>query len=100
MTRNRSGYRLSHQAEADLENIFAYTVRTWSIRQANRYLAQIEEALEALASGAKTGRPRPEIGTDYLTQGVGSHFIVYRHAGETVVARILHQSMDLTRHLS
>lgn len=100
MTRNRSGYRLSHQAEADLENIFAYTVRTWSIRQANRHLAQIEEALEALARGAKTGRPRPEIGAEYLTLRVGSHLIVYRNAGETFVARVLHQSIDLTRHLS
>lgn len=99
MARKVKAYHLSRDAEADLEDIFAYTVRTWSVRQADLYLDSIEDAIEALAAGLRSGRARPELGPDYLVLGLGSHFIIFRELEDIFIVRILHQSRDLARRL-
>jgi len=99
MARKPSGYRLSRAAEADLEDIFAYTARTWSVRQAERYLDDLEAALTDLAARRRIGHARPDVGADYLTLIVGSHLVIYRQAGGLWIARILHAAMDIPRHL-
>ncbi len=99
MARTFSGYRLSHAAEGDLQAIFAYTVRTWSLEQANRYLDEMEEALVGLAAGVRIGRGRSDIGPGYLVLIVGSHMVIYREVEAIFVVRILHAAMDAPRHL-
>ena len=50
-------YRLSPLAEADLENIWLYTFKNWSLEQADGYQREIIAAIEQLAQRIKTGRP-------------------------------------------
>jgi toxin ParE1/3/4 len=45
-------YRLSPQAERDLEEIWRYTSDNWSVEQADRYHNQIMAAIEGLAKAA------------------------------------------------
>lgn len=93
------GYRLTPLAEADLEDIWLYSFTNWSIEQADRYHAGIVRAFEALASGRKAGRP-VDIRDGYFKHPVGSHFIYYRVTDGTIdVMRVLHQRMDVGRHL-
>lgn len=92
-------YRLSPLAEADLEEIWLYTFRTWSVEQADSYHGGLVTAFEGLAAGHKKGRP-VDIREGYLKYAVGSHLVFYRVTGAGVdVIRILHQKMDVSRHL-
>lgn len=97
---SRSGrYGLSPLAEADIEEIWRYTVENWSVKQAEAYHADILDAFEGLASGLKVGR-RADIRKGYFKYLVGSHVIYYRQQDmEIVIIRILHQRMDVSLHL-
>lgn len=99
MSAKRHAYRLSPRAIADLEEIWLYTFKNWSLEQADSYHNAIIEAFEDLAVGKKTGRP-VEIRDGYFKHPVGAHLVFYRfnEAGLTVI-RVLHQRMDVGRHL-
>jgi toxin ParE1/3/4 len=99
MPRKFESYRLSRRAEIDLAEIYAYTVTHWSKDQAIRYVIDIREAIAGLVTGRKIGRRRAEVGADYLCYRVGLHLIFYRETEHILVARVLHASMDLQRHL-
>ena len=92
-------YRLSPLAETDLEDIWLYTFRTWSLEQADSYHAGFIAAFEGLAAGRKTGRP-VDVRDSYLKYAVGSHLVFYRLTNTSVdVMRVLHQKMDAKQHL-
>lgn len=92
-------YRLSPLAEADLEEIWLYTYRNWSLEQADRYHNDIVAAFVDLAAGRTEGRP-VDIRQGYRKQAVGAHVIFYRPSGTGIeVIRILHKRMDVNRHL-
>lgn len=92
-------YRLTPLAESDLEDIWDFTAETWSVSQAVNYTDDIIDALENLASSAREGRP-VVAREGYLKYLVGRHVIYFQRRETTlVVVRILHQSMDLDRHL-
>ncbi|CAA7627298.1 Toxin ParE1 [Candidatus Terasakiella magnetica] len=92
-------FRLSPRAETDLEDIWLYSFKNWSLEQADRYHNAIVEAFNDLATGRKGGRS-VDIRDGYFKHQVGSHMVYYRftEAG-LVVVRILHQRMDVGRHL-
>jgi toxin ParE1/3/4 len=86
-------------AENDLEEIWRYTFETWSIEQADRYVTDILSACKAISGNPKLGR-RIDVREGYLKYPVGSHFVFYRMRDHTIeVIRILHQRMDVQRHL-
>lgn len=92
-------YRLSPLAEHDLEEIWLYTMNEWPPDQADRYVGQIIDAIEELASGQKQGW-KVDIPEDYLKYPIGRHMVFFRQIdGVTDVIRILHQSMDVERHI-
>ena len=92
-------YVLSPMAEADLEDIWIYTAQEWSREQAEIYTNDIIDTFEALAEGQKKGRPA-EIREGYLKAPVGRHSIYFKVRSDTIaIIRILHQSMDVERHL-
>ena len=92
-------FRLSPLAETDLEDIWLYSFRNWSLEQADHYHNVIVEAFDDLASGRKNGRS-VDIRDGYFKHPVGSHMIYYRFTESClVIVRILHQRMDVGRHL-
>jgi toxin ParE1/3/4 len=93
------GYRLSPLAETDLEEIWLYTFRTWSVEQADSCHVSLIAAFEGLAAGRKKGRS-VDIRDGYFKYAVGAHLVFYRMTGACVdVIRVLHQRMDVSRHL-
>lgn len=91
--------RLTPLAESDLEDIWRYTFAHWSLEQANRYHRDLVATMWALASGDKTGRICT-VRDGYLQYAVGSHIVFYREMETTLdVTRVLHQRMDVGRHL-
>lgn len=102
--------RLADQAEQDLLDITVWTVEHFGARQAEAYAETLSLALEALHDGPDVlgCALREEIGPGIRTMHVarpgrkGRHFVVFRASAEQTidVLRLLHDSMDLSRHLS
>lgn len=105
--------RLSASAEADYREILRWTVKNFGSAQARTYAGTLVCALQALTAGpAIIGvKDRPEIGSGIRTLHVarngrkGRHFVMFRVVRDWErkvidVLRLLHDSMDLERHLS
>lgn len=96
---NARAVRLTPLAETDLEDIWIYTFERWSLEQAEHYVGELSAAFERLARGEWVGRPT-RAGEGYSRYLVGSHVVFYRETAETLdVIRVLHQRMDVDRHL-
>ena len=92
-------YEVSARAQLDLLEIWEYTADNWSVEKANSYNMDLQSAFEELATGEMRGRPI-EGRERYMRFAVGSHFVIYRErSGGIAVVRILHQRMDIARHL-
>jgi len=96
------GYRLSPLAEADLEDIWLYTFKKWSLEQADNYHRDLVTMINDLAMGHKAGRVA-DVRDGYFKQIVGAHVIYFRRTDDGIdvidVIRILHGRMDISRHL-
>jgi toxin ParE1/3/4 len=91
--------RLRPLAEADLEEIWLYSFKRWSVEQADKYVGDLVTTMKDLARGAKIGRVCTA-GDGYFQYAVGSHLIFYRASNVALdVTRILHQRMDVERRL-
>ncbi len=112
MGRNSWTVRLSSAAEADYRQILRWTAENFGSTQAQNYADTLSSALKALSAGPSiTGvKLRPEIGNRIRTLHVarngrkGRHFVMFKvgsSRGREVidVLRLLHDSMDLERHL-
>jgi toxin ParE1/3/4 len=104
--------RLSAAAEADYRQILGWTVERFGSSQARLYAETLSAALTALSAGPTIVgvKERPDIGDNIRTLHVarkgrkGRHFVMFRVGsvpGHNVidVLRLLHDSMDLERHL-
>ncbi len=101
--------RLARQADQDIADILTWTKKYFSFQQADVYAETLILALEALTEGPDVigAKSREDIlpGTRVLhvaRQGRrGRHFIVFRSKEEHCidVLRILHDSIDLARHV-
>jgi toxin ParE1/3/4 len=101
--------RLGSEAERDYVSILDYTADTFGQRQAELYKTLLQETLAMLAAGpAAIGsiardEIRPGLRSLHIARGDrrGRHFVLYRPvAGNVImVLRILHDSMDLARHI-
>jgi toxin ParE1/3/4 len=105
--------RLSAAAEADYRQILRWTAENFGSAQARNYADTLTSALKDLSAGPTIAgaKARPEIGDEIRTLHVarngrkGRHFVIFRIGnaqGSKVidVLRLLHDSMDLERHLS
>lgn len=102
--------RLGAAAELDFANILRWTTENFGTRQSRIYRDTIVRAIGELADGPNVAgsRPRDEIMAGLRTLHVarhgrrGSHFLMYRAAPDSTIeiVRILHDSMDLRRHVS
>ena len=95
-------YKISKEAQSDLEKIWLYTFETWSLKQADYYFNLIMNEIEYLAVNPKSGKDYNEIRKGYYRSRVKSHFIFYRidiKSEEIEIIRILHQQMDIEWHL-
>ncbi len=94
-------FRLSAQAEADLDETGLYTRESWVIGQAERYLTQLDQTFAVLAQTPTLGGDCSDIRPGLLSISCNRHVIFFRRdtAGTVEILRILHQRMDFQRHL-
>ena len=100
---------LTARASADIVDIAEWTTRQFGSTQAERYSQTIDTALASLSAGPSVFGSRDcSVGERNLRSlhlpRPGRHLIVYRVADaqrlEIEVVRILHDAMDLPRHLA
>lgn len=95
-----SRFRLSPLAQTDLEDIWDYTFKRWDGDQAEHYVQQIRQTIEQLAGMPKLGRVCDDVREGYRKYPVGSHIVFFRVRPDHIdVIRILHNRMDIDRHL-
>ena len=114
MARKRRTIRLTESAEADFQNILRWTKDQLGEAQARGYAQTLSAALEALADGGPTtigAKVRKEIATGLFTLLVarqsrkGRHILLFRVGQDDArreaieVLRVLHEAMELPRHL-
>ena len=86
------------EAEADLEQIWAYTLGEWGLDQALRYDRQLQEKIEGLAVGTTVSRSAGDVRPGLRKVVVGRHVVYFRESADVVaVVRVLHERMDVGR---
>ena len=92
-----SKFHLTNKAVEDLEEIWDFTVETWSEKQAEKYYLQFLNSCQELANDPNRGKKYNEIAEEILGFRFYQHIIFYRKiaANEIEVIRILHGRMDL-----
>lgn len=96
-------YKISVEASRDIENIWLYTVETWSVEQADRYINLIFDEIEYLANNPLSGKDVSFIRQNYRSSKVKSHVIFYRllePKKNIEIIRVLHQQMDIANRLN
>lgn len=108
--------RLSDSAQQDITDLLAHSEAMFGPSARERYASLIVAALRDAAADDEelVTTLRPELGTDVRTWHLPRsratspgglvrrprHLLVYRFDGETMlVARVLHESMDLPQHV-
>ena len=92
-------YRLYPKAIDDLESIYLYSTEKFGIERTEAYILEIEKSFQHLADDPLVSRK-----CDYVRQGLrafntGSHVIFLEETNYGIaVIRVLHQSMDFSRH--
>jgi toxin ParE1/3/4 len=91
---------LSEDARADIKGILSYTLQSWGEDQQIKYSAMLDAALQTIQSAPTKGRRHPKLSEVFRYHHVGRHYIVYRLDGNIIeVVRVLHDQMDLPRHV-
>ena len=96
-------YKISKQAEIDLENIWLYTFEEWSLAQADYYFDLIMDEIEYISKNPKSGKDYSNVRKGYFRSRMKSHFIFYRinlKEEKVEIIRILHQQMDIDSHIN
>jgi toxin ParE1/3/4 len=97
----KMNYKLSKEAQNDLEQIWLYTLENWSIDQADRYFNLLIDEMEYLCLKPNSGFNFSYIRTGYWRTKVKSHFIFYRinQANQLEIIRVLHERMDVENQM-
>jgi toxin ParE1/3/4 len=91
---------LSALAKDDLRDIAQYTFTHYGERQVDIYLQALYSGMELLTENPEIGHRRDDIPEGYKILIVEKHVLIFTVQGDSVIiARILHQSRDMKRHL-
>ena len=100
-TPKRSKVFLTHRALADLRGIERYSVREWGRTTADKYLDDIEPALDRLAENPGLLRLAPQFAAGHFFYRMRQHVLVCdMDEGAVVVLTVIHTSMDLPARLA
>jgi len=92
---------LTQRALQDIHGIFACSVECFGKRAAEKYLDEIEAALERVKSQPALLRPQPELHAALTFYRVNQHLLVCDARPEsTVVLTVVHASMDIPTRLA
>lgn len=93
-------YVLSNKADADLGDIYVFSYRAFGETKADTYFLGLSDCLRMLAKNPRLGHPADDIQPGLFRYDHGRHAVFYVvESGGIFVVRILHQAMDMGRHI-
>ena len=93
-------YSLSAKAAADVSGIYEYTILNFGLKKAREYLTGLHERFENLAGNPMQGRRASELSPGLRRLEYESHVVFYLPKAKGIrIVRVLHQNMDMKRHL-
>ncbi|MBL6934102.1 MAG: type II toxin-antitoxin system RelE/ParE family toxin [Alphaproteobacteria bacterium] len=93
-------YVLSNKADADLDGIYVYSYRTFGEAKADVYFLGLCDGLKRLAANPRHGRSLDHVWPGLFCDRCARHIIFYTIEEDGIfVVRILHDSMDASRHI-
>ena len=100
MPKTFKSFTIRPEAETDLENIWAYGTKTWSLEIAAAYYDQMISGLNDLLAGLKAIQDVSPVRAGYFRIKVGVHHIYFTEEGGNIdIVRILHERMNPSLHL-
>ena len=91
-------YRVSRDAERDLDEIFLYWARRASLEVADRLIDSITERFWLVGEHPDAGRPSDEIAAGVKCFPAGKYLIYYRRTRRgTEILHVFHGSRDRAR---
>lgn len=92
--------QFTNAAKQDLKSIFTYTIRKWGVVQAKRYSDQLHSHIQKITHSSAFSKPVENIGRDLQQSATGKHMIIFEQADDHIlIVRILHEAMDVPRHI-
>ena len=94
-------YRLSPEAERDMQSIWTHTLEQWGREQADRYTDELIAGFKSLAAFPMSGQSIDHIRKGFRRMSMGRHGIYFRVTDYGVaIIRVLHDRMLPTLHLA
>jgi len=91
---------LGRKADADLDDILAYSIAKHGRAAAEAYLRAINSTFDRLAEYSEMGMMRPDLRPELRSLSTGEHRILYVVLTDRIsIVRVLHKAMDVERHL-
>lgn len=92
--------KYARRAITDLEEITDYTAQNWGSKQAKTYIRGIRTRIEEIARGEAVAQPMDGVNDKLFKLRVQRHMIIYEETSQAVfILRILHEAMDVPRHI-
>ncbi|MCQ2174496.1 MAG: type II toxin-antitoxin system RelE/ParE family toxin [Bacteroidales bacterium] len=91
-------YHLTNKAVQDLDAIWAYTLKTWSEKQADEYYSSLVETFVSIAKRpCHLDKEYIEIHRGLYRRSCHKHLVFYRlvENDDIEIVRILHERMDI-----
>ncbi|MEI2387133.1 type II toxin-antitoxin system RelE/ParE family toxin [Breoghania sp. JC706] len=89
-------FRLTAEAEEDLEEIARYSLEAWGETQTLAYIEQLYAFFSLLSETPGVGRPRPELAAGVRSMPRPPHVIFYKEWSFGIaILRVLHGSRDI-----
>ena len=92
--------KYARRANTDLEDITDYTAQTWGVKQAKKYNKSIRSMIQSIARGEDTLQALNVQRANIYQARVNRHLIIFEQSVEEIrIIRVLHEAMDIPRHL-
>lgn len=89
-----TNYEISADAQADIDDLYAYSLLNFGIRQADRYIDSLYDCFSMLGDYPSSGRGIDEIVSGARRHTHQEHVIYYRPASPLLILRVLGGAQD------
>ncbi len=91
---------ISNAAYEDIKDIWAYSLNTWGINQAEHYIEKLYTFVTMLTDAHQIGRTYTEINPDCKGLLCQQHIIFYKVIDDRIIIlRVLHKAMNYSSHV-
>jgi toxin ParE1/3/4 len=94
-------YKITSEADSDIIGVYMYGFQNFGETQAEKYFSELKDCFQFLSENPLVCRERTEFNPSVRIHHHGRHLVVYLIQDDRIlIVRVLHQSMDILRHLS